>query len=65
MYKYPMQLTQPMDNVRYVNHMEFFTVLDFGKSVLFRRRRDNNLEKISVFMVIESLRGEFYLRMET
>lgn len=54
-----------MDNVRYVNHMEFFTVLDFGKSVLCRRRRDNNLEKISVFMVIKSLRGEFYLRMET
>lgn len=30
MYKYPMQLTQVVDSIRYVNHMEVFTATSPG-----------------------------------
>lgn len=68
MYKYPMQLTQVVDHIRYVNHMEVFSATNPGLWQDLSCAGEQGaiiLERTRVLRVIESLGGEAHLRNGT
>lgn len=66
MYKYSMQLTQVLDSIRYVKHMEVFTTArPWQISPVQENKGAVILEKMKALTVIESLRGDAHMRKGT